>query len=44
MMAQIDQKKGVLLPLKANRRVDDSGGTAPYQRIDELECRRLAAR
>jgi len=29
LMAQIDQRKGVLLPLKANRRVDDSGGTAP---------------
>lgn len=37
LMAQIDQlEKVYYCPLKANRRVDDSGGTAPYQRIDEL--------
>lgn len=37
LMAQIDQlKKVYYCPLKANRRVDDSGGNQPYQRIDEL--------
>ncbi len=37
LMAQIDQlKKVYYCPLKSNRRVDDSGKTAPYQRIDEL--------
>ncbi len=37
LMAQIDQlEKLYYCPLKSNRRVDDSGGTAPYQRVDEL--------
>ena len=37
LMAQIDQlEKLYYCPLKTNRRVDDSGGTHPYQRIDEL--------
>jgi hypothetical protein len=37
LMAQIDQlEKLYYCPLKANRRVDDSGGTMPYQRINEL--------
>ncbi len=37
LMAQIDQlQKVYYCPLKTNRRVDDSGGTMPYQRIDEL--------
>jgi hypothetical protein len=37
LMAQIDQlQKVYYCPLKTNRRVDDSGGTQPYQRIDEL--------
>ncbi|MGF1459571.1 MAG: transposase [Leptolyngbyaceae cyanobacterium] len=37
LMAQIDQLgKLYYCPLKRNRRVDDSGGTQPYQRIDEL--------
>jgi len=37
LMAQIDQlQKVYYCPLKTNRRVDDSGGTAPYQRVDEL--------
>lgn len=37
LMAQIDQLgKLYYCPLKTNRRVDDSGGTAPYQRVDEL--------
>ena len=37
LMAQIDQlKKVYYCPLKSNRRVDDSGGTQPYQRVDEL--------
>lgn len=37
LMAQIDQlEKLYYCPLKTNRRVDDSGGTQPYQRIDEL--------
>jgi len=37
IMAQIDQlKKLYYCPIKTNRRVDDSGGTAPYVRVDEL--------
>lgn len=37
LMAQIDQMgKIYYCPLKRNRRVDDSGGTQPYQRVDEL--------
>ncbi|CAA9333441.1 Mobile element protein [uncultured Leptolyngbya sp.] len=37
LMAQIDQlEKLYYCPLKCNRRVDDSGGTQPYQRVDEL--------
>ena len=37
LMAQIDQlEKVYYCPLKTNRRVDDSGGTAPYVRVDEL--------
>lgn len=37
LMAQIDQfGKVYYCPLKINRRVDDSAGTAPYQRVDEL--------
>ena len=37
MMAQIDPlEKVYYCALKTNRRVDDSGGTAPYQRVDEL--------
>lgn len=37
LMAQIDQlEKVYYCPLKLNRRVDDSGGTAPYVRVDEL--------
>lgn len=37
LMAQIDQlEKLYYCPLKTNRRVDDSGGAQPYQRIDEL--------
>jgi hypothetical protein len=37
LMAQVDQlEKVYYCPLKVNRRVDDSGGTQPYQRIDEL--------
>jgi hypothetical protein len=37
LMAQIEQlQKVYYCPLKTNRRVDDSGGTAPYQRIDQL--------
>lgn len=37
LMAQIDQfEKLYYCPLKANRRVDDSGGTQRYQRVDEL--------
>jgi hypothetical protein len=37
LMAQIDQlEKVYYCPLKTNRRVDDSGGTQPYQRVDEL--------
>lgn len=37
LMAQIDQlEKVYYCPLKTNRRVDDSGGTAPYARVDEL--------
>lgn len=36
-MALIDQlEKTYYCPLKCNRRVDDSGGTVPYQRLDEL--------
>lgn len=37
LMAQIDQLElRYYCPLKTNRRVDDSGGTAPYVRVDEL--------
>ena len=37
LMAQIDHlKKLYYCPLKSNRRVDDSGGNQPYQRLDEL--------
>jgi DDE superfamily endonuclease len=37
LLAQIDALgKIYYCPLKCNRRVDDSGGTQPYQRIDEL--------
>jgi hypothetical protein len=37
LMAQIDQlQKVYYCPLKSNRRVDDSGNTTPYQRVDEL--------
>lgn len=37
LMAQIDQlEKVYYCPLKTNRRVDDSGGTQTYQRVDEL--------
>lgn len=37
LMAQIDQlQKLYYCPLKCNRRVDDRGGTLPYQRVDEL--------
>ncbi|CAA9414483.1 Mobile element protein [uncultured Leptolyngbya sp.] len=37
LMAQIDQlKKLYYCPLKVNRKVDDSGGSAPYVRVDEL--------
>jgi hypothetical protein len=37
LMAQIDQlEKLYYCPLKVNRRVDDSGGTQPYQRIEAL--------
>lgn len=37
LMAQIDQlQKVYYCPLKTNRRVDDSGGTASYQRVNEL--------
>lgn len=37
LMAQIDQlEKVYYCPLKVNRRVDDSSGTQPYQRIDQL--------
>jgi hypothetical protein len=37
LMAQIDQLgKVYYCPLKMNRRVDDSGGTAPYERVDAL--------
>ena len=37
LMAQIDQLgKIYYCPLKRNRRVDDSGGLQPYQRVDEL--------
>jgi Transposase DDE domain len=37
LLAQIDALgKIYYCPLKRNRRVDDSGGTQPYQRIDEL--------
>lgn len=37
LMAQIDHLgKIYYCPLKRNRRVDDSGGTQPYQRVDEL--------
>jgi hypothetical protein len=37
LMAQIDQlQKVYYCPLKTNRRVDDSGGTTSYQRVDEL--------
>lgn len=37
LMAQVDALgKLYYCPLKVNRRVDDSGGALPYQRIDEL--------
>jgi hypothetical protein len=37
LMAQIERlEKTYYCPLKCNRRVDDSGGIQPYQRIDEL--------
>lgn len=37
LMAQIDQlEKVYYCPLKCNRRVDDSSGIQPYQRIDQL--------
>ena len=37
LMAQIDQlQKRYYCPLKTNRRVDDSGGSMPYVRVDEL--------
>jgi hypothetical protein len=37
LMAQIDYLgKRDYCPLKRNRRVDDSGGTQSYQRVDEL--------
>lgn len=37
LMAQIDHlQKVYYCPLKTNRRVDDSGGNKPYQRVDEL--------
>lgn len=37
LIAQIDQlQKVYYCPLKSNRRVDDSGNTTPYQRVDEL--------
>jgi len=40
LMAQIDQlEKLYYCPLKTNRRVDDSGGTTPYVRVDELVWR-----
>lgn len=39
-MAQIDKlEKVYYCPLKTNRRVNDSGGTAPYVRVDELVWR-----
>lgn len=37
LMLQIEKlKKIYYCPLKSNRKVDDSGGDAPYQRIDSL--------
>ena len=37
VMAQIDQlRKVYYCSLKCNRRVGDSGGTQPYQRVDQL--------
>jgi hypothetical protein len=40
LMAQIDQlQKLYYCPLKTNRRVDDSGGSMPYVRVDELVWR-----
>jgi hypothetical protein len=37
LMAQIDHLgKRDYCPLKRNRRVDDSGGTQSYQRVDDL--------
>jgi hypothetical protein len=37
LMSQIDQlEKLYYCPLKSNRRVDDSGGSAPYVRVDQL--------
>jgi hypothetical protein len=37
LMAQVDQlEKLYYCPLKSNRRVDDSGGTRAYVRVDEL--------
>lgn len=38
LMAHIDQLgKIYYCPLKRNRKVDDSGGSQPYQRVDELD-------
>ncbi|MBD1864929.1 MULTISPECIES: transposase, partial [Trichocoleus] len=40
LMSQIDQfQKSYYCPLKSNRRIDDSGGRAPYVRVDELVWR-----
>jgi SUMO ligase MMS21 Smc5/6 complex component len=40
LMAKIDQlEKLSYCPLKTNRRVDDSGGSTPYVRVDELVWR-----
>jgi hypothetical protein len=40
LIAQIDQlEKLYYCPLKSNRRVDDSGGSMPYVRLDELVWR-----
>ena len=37
VMTQIDQREKLYYcPLKTNRRVDDSGGSMPYVRVDEL--------
>ncbi|WP_373528839.1 hypothetical protein [Nostoc sp.] len=38
LMAQVDQQELLYYcPLKTNRRVDDSGGTAPYVRVNKLQ-------